>query len=101
MPIAGASQIQQLTSFLALLHLDPTGPIIVSHQGVPFRNIRRSSITAKRATHTMCTKVVHTYPCGHQLIQTAPCADKGVGSCKGVKEKIVPHTEKCDRICGG
>ena len=49
----------------------------------------------------MCTKFVHKYGCGHQLVETAPCANKRAGACKGVTEKVVPHVEKCDRICGG
>ena len=49
----------------------------------------------------MCTKVIHKYGCGHQLVDTAPCAGLRSGACKGVNEKVVSHTEKCDRICGG
>ena len=49
----------------------------------------------------MCTRIVHKYGCGHQLVEIAQCADKRAGNCKGVKDMVVPHTEKCDKICGG
>ncbi|KAF2257515.1 hypothetical protein CC78DRAFT_588424 [Lojkania enalia] len=39
----------------------------------------------------MCTKVVHQYSCGHQIMEKAPCAtSKGGGNCTGVNTKIQP-----------
>jgi len=58
-------------------------------------------LTITSPASKMCTKVVHKYGCGHQLVETAPCANKRAGACRGITEKIVNHTEKCDRICGG
>ncbi|KAA6414736.1 MAG: hypothetical protein FRX48_01486 [Lasallia pustulata] len=49
----------------------------------------------------MCIKVVHMYRCGHQLIETAKCANCKGGTCRGINEKVVPHADKCDRCCGG
>jgi hypothetical protein len=49
----------------------------------------------------MCTRLIHKYACGHQLVETATCANQRCGACKGVTDKVVVHAEKCDRICGG
>jgi hypothetical protein len=50
----------------------------------------------------MCTVIVHTYGCGHEVRDEAPCAQRRAGkACKGVSERKIPHTEKCEKICGG
>ena len=48
----------------------------------------------------MCTKLIHQYRCGHKLVETAPCAASKGGGCKGIGEKRVVHTTKCQK-CGG
>lgn len=48
----------------------------------------------------MCTRVIHQYGCGHQLIEVAACANLRGGGCRGVKDMYMVHPEKCD-ACGG
>lgn len=48
----------------------------------------------------MCTRVIHQYGCGHQLIEKAHCANFRGGGCKGVNDKFLVHAEACDG-CGG
>ncbi|KAF2196673.1 hypothetical protein GQ43DRAFT_382736 [Delitschia confertaspora ATCC 74209] len=47
----------------------------------------------------MCTKVIHQYSCGHQVVEKAPCAtSRGApGTCGVLNTKNVKHDEKCDR----
>ena len=86
-----------------------TGPLLQSLSvPIPVRPTTYSDhslleSTAKSTTASttaMCTKVTHKYGCGHELVETAQCADKRAGRCNRVREMVVPHAEKCDR-CGG
>ncbi|XPS79870.1 hypothetical protein M3J09_011840 [Ascochyta lentis] len=44
----------------------------------------------------MCTKVVHTYGCGHSTTDRAPCAASRSANCGVSNVKTVKHEEKCD-----
>lgn len=44
----------------------------------------------------MCTKVVHTYGCGHQHAEKAPCATSRGADCRTLNVKTVKHDEKCE-----
>ena len=103
--VSGSAHQETLTAFnstLSVVAHHPTGIIELSHlRGAPKLPPRTSDYCRQPATHTMCTKVVHKYACGHELVETAPCANKKAGDCKRENVKNVPHTEKCERICGG
>lgn len=51
---------------------------------------------ASLAFASMCTKVVHTYSCGHEVTEKAPCATSRTASCGVCNTKTVKHDEKCD-----
>ncbi|KAF2091096.1 hypothetical protein K490DRAFT_54006 [Saccharata proteae CBS 121410] len=51
-------------------------------------------------TATMCTKVVHSYSCGHQTVNSAPCATSRNAQCGVLNTKHVKHDEKCDACAG-
>jgi hypothetical protein len=45
----------------------------------------------------MCTRIHHTYACGHVVSEKAPCAASRSTNCGENKVKNVKHDEKCDR----
>ncbi|KAK8173195.1 hypothetical protein IWX90DRAFT_381000 [Phyllosticta citrichinensis] len=46
----------------------------------------------------MCTKIIHTYGCGHRIIEIAPCASSRTGPCGVLKINNVNHgSSKCDK----
>lgn len=44
----------------------------------------------------MCQKFVHTYSCGHQMVQKAECATSRSTNCGVLQVKNIKHDEKCD-----
>lgn len=55
---------------------------------------------AAPAPPTMCTRVIHTYGCGHQVVEKAPCATSRSANCGVLNTKNVKHEEKCDNCDG-
>lgn len=55
---------------------------------------------AAAADATMCTRVIHNYGCGHQVVEKAPCATSRRAACGELKTKTVKHEEKCDKCDG-
>ncbi|KAK8222379.1 hypothetical protein BKA81DRAFT_10733, partial [Phyllosticta paracitricarpa] len=49
---------------------------------------------------TMCTRFIHTYGCGHQVVEKAPCATSRSAPCGVLKTTHVKHDEKCDSCDG-
>ncbi|KAF2453492.1 hypothetical protein BDY21DRAFT_293059 [Lineolata rhizophorae] len=49
----------------------------------------------------MCTRIVHTYSCGHQTVDKAPCAKSKSATCGVLNTKTVKHDERCDSCDSG
>ncbi|KAF2808397.1 uncharacterized protein BDZ99DRAFT_521952 [Mytilinidion resinicola] len=62
----------------------------------PRLDVRRLDPRRPSQPAAMCQKFVHTFSCGHQMVQKAECATSRSTNCGVLQVKNIKHDEKCD-----